>query len=97
VNQFQESGFPNNQLWSDTYTNEHIWEDPRYRVGGRRTLFKLFPSRGRAGLITRRDVFIVVWIGIYLTNSLLFYLHSRYSRRDIFFDPYNEELLPLIR
>lgn len=102
---------------------KHIWEDPRYRVGGRRALFKLFPIRGRAGLITKKEMipllflllsvsalfclvlrrdafdipleiwgilqaglglFIVAWIGIYLTNSFLLYLPSRYSRVGLF-------------
>jgi len=102
---------------------EHIWEDPRYREGGRSALFKDFPIRGRAGLVTKQEtvllllillfisslvclvlkrrafdlpleiwsvltaslaLFILAWIGVYLTNSFLLYLPSRYTRVGLF-------------
>jgi hypothetical protein len=101
----------------------YIWEDPRYREGGRSALFKDFPIRGRAGLVTKKEtillllvllfisaliclvlkrrafdvpseiwnvlkasltLFILAWIGVYLTNSFLFYLPSRYTRIGLF-------------
>lgn len=41
---------------------EHIWEDPRYQVGGRRALFKLFPIRGQAGLITKKEMIPLLFL-----------------------------------
>jgi hypothetical protein len=101
--------------------DERIWEDPRYRAGGRQPLFETYPVVGRGGLVTKRVsglhllilvgfsclvvairgtrilvpkeplwlltasliLFVLAWVGIWLTDSLILYLPSRYTRASL--------------
>lgn len=104
-------------------TYDHLWENPRYQIGGRSALFKTFPIRGRAGLVTKKEMvlllmvllflsallglvlgrrafdleweiwalllasvtlFLLAWVAVYVTNSFLLYLPSRYTRVGLF-------------
>ena len=107
----------------DEPTYDHLWENPRYQMGGRSALFKTFPIRGRAGLVTKKEtvlllmvlpfissvlclvlgrrafdlspeiwalllaslaMFLLAWVAVYLVDSFLLYLPSRYTRVGLF-------------